>query len=229
MKSAAAILASPIACLVILGGIALENRTHVRPEDASGYHAAVKARLEAWPRTIRDGDDEWTSRDAKVPEAAVRLLRPNALISRRLTCAENGCPVDLLIVQCGEASDMSGHYPRNCYPRNGEQLVYEQPRVWQVGSDLVRGMEYHFQPKELGEPRKCVYNFFVLPGRGIVPDMDDVQRATADYRLRYFGAAQFQVVLDLDLSQQARDRIFERIVGADQEIFAWLNPSNLND
>jgi hypothetical protein len=227
MKSMTSILASPVACLAVLVGIAIENATHVKPEDATAYHAVVKARLDAWPQTIRSGDEEWTSRDCNVPESAVRLLRPNALISRHYECVDDGRAADLLIVQCGEATDMSGHYPRNCYPRNGEKLVHEEPRIWQVGATSIRGMEYHFQPSSLGKSRKCVYNFFVLPGKGIVPDMDDVQRATADYRRRYFGAAQFQVVFDSDLSQPERDKVFATIIGADPDIFSFLNPPGL--
>jgi hypothetical protein len=88
-------------------------------------------------------------------------------------------------------------------------------------------MEYHFQARSPGEPRKCVYNFFVLPGKGIVPDMDDVQRATADYRRRYFGAAQFQLVFYSDLSQSARDSAFATIIGSDPDIFSFLNPPGL--
>jgi len=228
MKSMTSILAAPVACLAVLAGIALDNATHVKPEDATAYHAVVKARLEAWPQTIRNGDQEWTSRDCKVPEAAVRLLRPNALISRHYECVnDDGKAADLLIVQCGEATDMSGHYPRNCYPRNGEKLVHEESRVWQVGATSISGMEYHFQPRSLGESRKCVYNFFVLPGKGIVPDMDDVQKATADYRRRYFGAAQFQLVFYSDLSQSERDKVFATIIGADPDIFSFLNPPGL--
>ena len=225
MKSMTSILISPVACLTVLAGLAVENATHVKPDDATAYHAIVKSRLEAWPQTIRRGDEEWTSRDCKVPEAAVRLLRPNALISRRYV--NDRKVADLLIVQCGEATDMSGHYPRNCYPRNGEELVHEEARVWQVGATSIRGMEYHFQPRSLGESRKCVYNFFVLPGKGIVPDMDDVQRATANYRRRYFGAAQFQLVFYSDLSQSSRDTVFETIIGADPDIFSVLNPPGL--
>jgi len=228
MKSMTSILASPLACLAVLAGIAIENATHVKPQDATAYHAIVKARLEAWPQTIRDGDEEWTSRDCEVPKAAILLLRPNALISRKYVCANDDRKVaDLLIVQCGEATDMSGHYPRNCYPRNGEKLVSAEPHTWDVGATSIRLMEYHFQPRSLGESRKCVYNFFVLPGKGIVPDMDDVQRATADYRRRYFGAAQFQLVFYSDLSPEEREKIFKTIIGADPDVFSFLNPPGL--
>jgi hypothetical protein len=199
MKSMTSILASPVACLTVLVGIAIENATHVNT----------------------------------VPESAVRLLRPNALISRHYECLDDGKAADLLIVQCGEATDMSGHYPRNCYPRNGEKLVHEEPHTWQVGATSIHGMVYYFQPSSLGKPRKCVYNFFVLPGKGIAADMDDVQRATADYRRRYFGAAQFQLVFYSDLAQPEADKVLERdkvfatIIGADPDIFSFLNPPGL--
>lgn len=237
MKSLVSIFAPPAACLAILAGVVAENRTHIKPQDASAYHATVKARLEAWPRSLRSGtpgspdEEEWNSiaPDPQIPEAAVQLLRPNALVSRHYVCVQDPAKnFDLLIVQCGEPSDMSGHYPRNCYPNNGQPLAREPvDRTWQVGGSLIKGVEYHFEARKFGQPRLCVYDFFVLPGRGVVPDMQYVRRASADYRRRYFGAAQFQVLFSTDLPEATRDEIFATVIGADPGIFQVLNPAEL--
>jgi hypothetical protein len=232
MKSLVSIFASPVACLVILGGVVAENRTHIKPQDASPYHAAVRARLEAWPEKIQSpgpGEEEWNSRPLEVPEAAVQLLRPNALVSRHYECLEDPSRnFNLLIVQCGEPSDMSGHYPPNCYPSNGQPLARKpEPRQWRVGGTTIDGVEYHFEPRKLGQSRLCVYNFFVLPGRGVEPNMEEVRRASADYRRRYYGAAQFQVIFSTDLPRETRDAIFTAVIGADPGIFQVLNPPGL--
>ena len=41
-----------------------------------------------------------------------------------------------------------------------------------------------------------VYNLFVLPTGETTTSMGDVRRASADYQVRSYGAAQIQVVLD---------------------------------
>jgi hypothetical protein len=223
-------LVSPVLCLTVLGGIVLENRRHTRREDAAPFHARARAALEAWPTTV---GEEWTSRETKIPDAAIQLLHPNATVSRHyVNLKNNRQQADLLIVQCSDPIDMSGHYPPNCYPNSGEPLVYQAPRTWQVGAVTVSGMEYHFETGELGQSRqRCVYNFFILPGRGIVPDMQEVRKASGDYQRRYYGAAQFQLVFPTDLSmsmsQEARDEIFVTLIGADPGIFAVLDPGKI--
>src|SRR4051812_49819951 len=75
MKSLAAIIASPVLCLAVLGGVVLENRRHTRPEDAAPFHARAKAALDAWPQAVSNkatGED-WTSRETKIPDAAIQL------------------------------------------------------------------------------------------------------------------------------------------------------------
>ena len=57
--------------------------------------------------------------------------------------------------------------------------------------------------------------------------MQDVRRASADYRRRYYGAAQFQVIFYTDLPQATRDDIFATVIGADPGIFEVLNPPGL--
>src|SRR5438270_7313246 len=143
MKSLGPILVSPVLCLVVLGGVVLENRRHTRREDAAPFHARAREALAAWPQTVlgRTPDDEWTSRETKIPDAAIQLLHPNATVSRRYVNLKNDRKwADLLIVQCSDPIDMSGHYPPNCYPNSGEPLVYKAERNWQVGDVNVPGM-----------------------------------------------------------------------------------------
>jgi hypothetical protein len=75
--------------------------------------------------------------------------------------------------------------------QSGWPLVHKDKRTWDVGGLSIRGYEYHFEQGSLGQPRRtCVYNFFIVPGKGVVPDERDVREATGDYMRRDYGAAQ---------------------------------------
>ena len=112
--------------------------------------------------------------------------------------------------------DMSGHYPPNCYRNSGEELTYQKLREWQVNGMTISGTEYHFQQTTATEStRTAVYDFLIVPGAGggICPDMKAVDKAAEDYQRRFFGAAQFQLVMDADLSVDERDEIFRTLMG----------------
>ena len=225
MRSRGLILASPVLCLCMLAGIAADNARHVRPKDAAPYHARARLAIESFPYVI----GYWAGKDTPVPDAAVKLLQPNAIVSRHYVNqgeVGNVLEADLLIVQCGDSRDMTGHYPPICYPSNGEALLSQRPFTLACGQVLVRGTEYVFdcQHKHVGMLRKSVYDFFVVPGRGVVPDIADVRAAAGDYERRCFGAAQFQVVMNADLPPEQRDQIFTTLVGAGGDLIRTLNP-----
>ena len=228
VKPRISILASPVLCLTLLGGIVVQDRTHLKPYDVEPYHAAARAAIEDWPKTIADG--EWTtSKDEGLPPSAEQLLHPNCVIDRLYTSGAirvNGLPAQasLLIVQCKDSRDMLGHYPPICYPAAGRPQNYAAPFNIGIGPKTIHGMEYHFvYRRAVGEEHPCVYNFFVVPGKGIVADMDGLQQAGKDYQRRYYGAAQFQVVMDADYPQDLREKIFKTIIGANLRAFAVLN------
>jgi hypothetical protein len=227
-KSRLAILASPALCLGLLGGVVAEDSTHLRPADLESYHARAKTDIEAWPRTIKDGD--WTTvADVPLPDAAEQLLHPNCVIQRRYssgTLRVNGLPVQasLLIVQCTDSRDMAGHYPPICYPASGcRELGEESPFHLNVGGDVISGFEYDFLRQILPTYRQAVYDFFIVPGKGYVSDMDGVRSAAKNYQARYYGAAQFQVVMDADYPQEIREQAFKMIIGANAKALSDLN------
>lgn len=227
MMSKPAIFASPALCLGILSVLAVDNARHVRPRDAAPYHARARKSIDAFPYVI----GYWTGSDVVVPRAAVKLLRPNALVSRHYT---NHSPdphapawADLLISQCADSRDMTGHYPPICYPSSGEPQLSARPFRLSVGDERIDGIEYQFAATpDRGIERESVYNFFVVPGRGIVPDIAGVRDAAGNYQRRCFGAAQFQVVMDADQPPEARDEVFTTLIGADPEVIKTLKASN---
>ena len=224
------ILVSPLLCLGLLGGIVAEDRTHLKPKDVEPYHARAREVIKAWPETIGDGN--WTTReDRSLPQSAEQLLHPNCEIDRLYTSGSiinNNQPVQasLLIVQCKDSRDMAGHYPPICYPAAGEPEINSDrtPFVLMAGGATISGVEYHFlQRKGFTVSRRCVYDFFIVPGKGFVPDMNGVRQAAGDYQRRYYGAAQFQVVMDADYPQELREQIFKTLVGANPQAFTVLN------
>lgn len=221
---------SPLLCLTVLGGIVAEDRTHLKPADVEPYHVRARQVIEAWPKTISTGEGEWTtSKDDRLPQSAEQLLHPNCELDRLYTSRTirlNNYPAQasLLIVQCKDSRDMVGHYPPICYPAAGRPNVAKTPVSLLVKGAPIGGMEYQFLfRKPIGEDRQCVYNFFVVPGKGIVADMDGVQQAGKDYQRRYYGAAQFQVVMDADYPQELREKIFRTIIGANLRAIEVLN------
>ncbi len=118
---------------------------------------------------------------------------------------------------------MTGHYPPICYPSNGEKMLDSRPFHLKAGDMWIDGTEYQFKAKrDQGCDRKSVYDFCVVPGRGIVPDITGVRAAAGDYQRRYFGAAQFQVVLDADQPTEVRDDVFTTLIGSDAGIIPTL-------
>src|SRR5204862_7966128 len=131
--------------------------------------------------------------------------------------------------QCKLSGDMVGHFPPICYPSSGYEQVRSdtQPRDWKVGGLTIPGMEYHFVKINEGRPEKTViYNFFVVPTRGLTRDMDGVKAAAEDYQQRYYGAAQFKVGFsdtDGDLPKSERDEIFTTLMEKAAPVIEQLN------
>ena len=240
-----AIIAPPLLCAGVLLGITIEQFRHVRPQDAEAYHARVKAAIEQTNFTI--GDEEsgiWIGRDVPPTQAAVKLLRPNIILSRRYVNNSGGgrgagtggpggpweCSV--LIVHCKDSRDMVGHYPENCYVNIGQTIAEKRPREWQVGDVKIIGTEFTFELLEGGGTvgaqriRRCVYNFLVVPtnsGMVIVRDIKGLNEAAEDYQKRYFGAAQFQFIMDDKFLREDRDRVFTTLLGSNPAILEALN------
>ena len=127
---------------------------------------------------------------------------------------------------------MAGHYPPICYPAAGQpEIGAGQDFAFQLDGVGIAGKEYLFLQKSLPVTRQCVYDFFIVPGKELVKaddpltvaDMPDVRKAAADYQRRYYGAAQFQVVMDADYPQELRESIVRTIIGANARALSVLN------
>ncbi len=212
-------LAAPLMSLAMLAGIVAENRTYLKAEQFEPYHQVVKEAIESIP----DGIGSWIGKDEPVPEAAMALLKQPVIISRRYVdtsprgMQEPNRTASLLFVQCQQSADLDGHYPPNCYRTHGNEMVAAIERDWMVDDMKITGMEYRFERRVEGQKLyKTVYNFLLVPGKGIKRDMEGVKASAEDYQQRYYGAAQVQVVfnsIDGDgLSTKDRDEIFQTLI-----------------
>jgi hypothetical protein len=224
-------LTAPLLSVGLLAGIFAEQQTHLKPQDVEPYHARAKAAVDQVPYFI----GTWSGQDDEIPVAAQKLLRPNAILNRRFVDSSPRDPrssyryASLLIVQCRDSRDMVGHYPPICYRAHGLSIDEKScgPRDWTVNGKTIPGYEYQFTEVLAGKStRTTVYNFLIVPGRGIVRDMKGVEQAAEDYQQRYYGAAQFQVVFQSDVSadrpREERDEIFATLMGPNIQLIETL-------
>lgn len=157
----------------------------------------------------------WSGVSVPAPEPAVRLLRPNVVIARRFTQLDVGMAMTLVIVHCGDARDMMGHYPPVCYRNAGwvreevtvrsestalEALPYGSSAVQlQINKTPFTAALYEFsQVRGLGlHSRVRVFNFFILPDGSLAADIGRIaRRENLIRRTMIQSVGQVQIVVD---------------------------------
>ena len=203
----------PYAATVIVLLALLGDRVFLRmsPVQTDEYHATVKAAVEAVPTVV----GSWVGMDTPVPEAAVRMLHPNIILSRRYQNLSTNESLTVLLVHVRDARDVLGHYPPVCYPGQGWKTQSATPLDWRAGTLLVQGTEYDFSRDRLeGGSRLYVDNFLILAGGETCRDMDGVERAAQDRQRKFFGAGQVQFVHDARTSAPRRREVVEEFLKA---------------
>ena len=205
-----------IVTVAILGGIWLEKTLyHVPSGDADPYHKRVKEAYEALPYI----QGQWVGTDVPVPPAAVAMLKPNVLMNRQYRHTQTGRYISFLLVQCGDARDILGHYPPVCYVTHGWLQVSATPRDWEIDGLPIVGTEYTFAKSQFDQSSSIViYNFMVLPDGRLARDMDAVNEAAQDHRRKFYGAAQVQVVFDAGMPVEEREAILRDMIIAHREL-----------
>jgi len=183
-----------------------------------GYFAAHKAPdIERYQQRIREvaarlpmRSGSWVGEDVAVPTQSLDVLKPNVIIGRHYLNIENGLAAGVLLVHCGDAHYMVGHFPLRCYPAQGWQVRESFPRDWTVGSLVLTGMEYHFYRSSKmdfsGEQSIIVANCLLRPGGRVLRDMDEMTRTIIGAGGSSSGAGQVQVYFDATVPQAQRDK-----------------------
>ena len=202
---------------MILAGVLVDRALFQVPAaDSFPYHARVRDAAASMPEVIGD----WRSKPVEVPTSAQKLLRSNVLISRQYTNPKTGQQASFLLVQCGDARDLSGHYPPICYPNAGYTLVeYAVDDRTVSGSSagdavlVARGTDYKFTQDTLeGTRAMWVYNVMVLPNGQTSPNMGGVDGIARNRRMRCFGAAEIQVITNVGMSEADRSQVINMLL-----------------
>lgn len=226
IRSNLARMVSPLLCVGMLLGAMYAQREWPQRADAGPYHERCALAIMAIPLQM----GPWVGKERTPQTAAIEVLKPNVIRNieftdprvQALRQPENR--ISLSIVQCKRIADMLGHFPPNCYPAFGDTLHSQRARDWQIvpldpSSSPVRvqGMEYEFERVINGKTyKRIVYNFMVAPGRGVLREMKELEKAAEDYVQRYYGAAQVQLVFDSlagqELPADERDQVFSTLM-----------------
>jgi hypothetical protein len=206
-----------ISAMLTLAAIVLcyfSTRDYPDAAKATPFHEAIATQATLLPDKLGD----WLVIDKpQPPPAAQQLLRPNAIITRKLRRESDGMGMTFIVVQCRDARDMAGHYPPNCYPAHGwtRTPVEGAIRTLRVNSWTIPVEEYEFRQFSFeGDRNIRIYNFFILPGAGFVSDKPAVDAAAENYRMRPFGAAQVQLVFDAQVPREQAAEAARDVLGS---------------
>lgn len=209
-------VASIIATLLVVMSLGAD-RLFLRPPAAiaDGYHARVRAAIDAAPMHF----DSWMGTDVPVPTGAVKMLHPNALVSRQFQNLQTGEQFTFVLVQVHDARDVLGHFPPVCYPAEGWTMKTTSAVDWKTTTLAVMGIEYSFGRDQAETPSEIVVdNFLLLPDGKTCRDMDGVENAAQNRRRKLFGACEVQFVFDADFPSARRHEIVEKFLAFHQPV-----------
>lgn len=194
---------APWLTIALLVGMSRALPTHVvMDEQAQARKAEIASTMDDVPFIIGG----WIGEDAPVPPEAQKLLRPNAMLSRTYSQPGHG-RVHVLVVHCGDARDMIGHYPPVCYPSAGWVRMpvtdHEFTELEVLGERLpVHQYQFRRMRENGAEDRIRIFNAFVLPDGTGTRDIDDINRQSERLAVSVQGVAQLQVIVNATVSYE---------------------------
>ena len=195
--------------------------------------AAGLARREAVSAALRDAPyriGPWVGADVVIPPSAVKILHPNATLSRRFKRIGSGITVILLLVHCTDVRDMRGHYPPVCYPYTG--WSFAGPQEGREATLAIHGRQvairvYEFRriDSDGRESHIRVFNLFFLPDGMVTPQINQINRLSERLALTTQGVAQMQIVTPIGVGSEdaatAAAEILEGMPGVLSALGLW--------
>ncbi|WP_428389564.1 exosortase-associated EpsI family protein [Mucisphaera sp.] len=215
-----------LVALVLMTGHDPERQSYAQPVDAQPYHDRVREEVLRIPGAF----DGWTSEVIDAQREAVQLLKPNVIYSRRYEHSSTGEQLNLLIVHCREARDMVGHYPPICYPSSGWTEREESRRRLdiEVRGRVIEATEYEFFQSLPGYSVSIhVINTMLLPDGRTASTMDAIAELDSDYRRRFFGAGQLQVLIPGEEDPAVRERLARTFIGKSVNAIEVIGSANI--
>lgn len=197
-----------VSALLLTGLLALRAVEHAPSVSVDRYMAGAASTIDGVPYKI----GRFIGVDRSVTPGTVQLLQPNRILQRRYTDPDTGDAFSLVVVHCGIAKDMTGHYPPNCYPRSG--WVSDAPAelvTLDDGGIVIPATMYHFEMQQGVTPERIdILNFFVVPSgpQRFGADIRLVDRASGSAWTSRYGAAQVQIVTGRDMNPEQREAIW---------------------
>lgn len=206
---------APWTCLVVLvaGSRLLPNHTTLDPA-ADARKVEVAEAMASVPYLI----GRWAGEDEEVPREAQKLLRPNAIFSRRYVRSD-GAWAHILIVHCSDARDMIGHYPPICYKATGyvaaDPGYRPEQAVWLRSGSTLPVRAYRFRrASDRGTTEIQIFNAFILPEGTTTRNIEDINRQSERLAISVQGVAQLQVITSGAMPREdALDATTELLVG----------------
>lgn len=223
---------APVASLAAV--LALPMILWQRPSataEAARMQQAVAAAIRSAPYRV----GAWAGKDVPVPESAVRLLRPNAVLSRRFVNLTTNESIDLIVVHCNDTRDMLGHYPPVCYPSHGWVFAdgADQSRRGRAASLSALDRTWPVHVYEFSrirdwssEVRIQVISFFVLPDGTITNTIDEVNGRTSWMGSSVEGVAQIQFVASGEVPADRVASAASELLEGTSDLFSALGISD---
>lgn len=164
------------------------------PEVAAA-RAAIAASLESAPYLVAG---RLVGQDQDLPTEAMKLLKPNAVLSRYYRDVARDRSYGFVMVHATDLNDMVGHYPPICYPSSGFTDVSDDVlHRLDLGFAEVSVREYRFArtTRSNDEVEVRVFSGFILPDGSTTTEMRELRERAGRRSLAAAGAAQFQMIV----------------------------------
>jgi hypothetical protein len=184
-----------VSIVLMMGGWFLIDNPLGEDSQILRHRAQIAAQMDEFPYQL----DNWWGADVPVPTAAMEILRPNSLVSRRFSRLETSDDVVLALIHCSDLRDMVGHYPPVCYPATGWTLNQDAIEDVQVRlADInvqMRLYRFHRFDQDGLEQEQTVLSMFLLPNGLLLTDMQELKgKSTQGRNMSAIGVAQLQMV-----------------------------------